>query len=85
VAAIQTIATAKEGVPATVGALVLVIIIDLAFAWLPLALHLIAPDLTTRALKATNAWIAARGRALMIGALSAIGAILVIDGAIGLG
>jgi Sap, sulfolipid-1-addressing protein len=84
VAAIQVVATAKAGPGPTVAALVIVVIIDLAFAWLPLALHLIAPDATTRRLKAINAWLGVRGRELMIGALGALGAILIIDGAIGL-
>jgi Sap, sulfolipid-1-addressing protein len=84
IAAIQVIATAKAGPGATVAALVIVVIIDLAFAWVPLALHLIAPDATTRTLKTINTWLGVRGRELMIGALGALGAILIIDGAIGL-
>jgi hypothetical protein len=84
IAAVQVIATAKASVAETAAALVLIVVIDLVFAWLPLALHLIAPEASRRALKAINAWISARGSALMIGALSALGAILVIDGAIGL-
>jgi hypothetical protein len=84
IAAVQVIATAKAGTGPTVGALILVVVIDLAFAWVPLTLHLIAPDATTRTLKAMNAWLGVRGRELMIGALAAIGAILIIDGAIGL-
>jgi hypothetical protein len=84
IAAVQVIATSKASLPSTAAALVLVVVIDLAFAWLPLALHLIAPEASTRALKAINAWIRAHASALMITALSAIGAILVINGAIGL-
>jgi Sap, sulfolipid-1-addressing protein len=84
IAAIQVVATAKAGPGPTVAALIIVVIIDLAFAWLPLALHLIAPDATNRTLKAINSWLGVRGRELMIGALGAVGAILVIDGAIGL-
>jgi len=84
VAAIQVVATAKAGPGPTVAALIIVVVIDLAFAWLPLALHLIAPDATTRTLKSINAWLAVRGRGLMVGALAAVGAILIIDGAIGL-
>lgn len=84
IAAIQVVATAKAGPGPTVVAIVIVVVIDLAFAWLPLALHLIAPDATTRTLKALNAWLSVRGRDLMIGALGAVGAILIIDGAIGL-
>jgi Sap, sulfolipid-1-addressing protein len=84
VAAVQVIATAKEGLGATIGALVLVVAIDIAFAWLPLLVHLIAPERTTRALKALDGWLGAHGPVLLIGVLAAIGVILVIDGAIGL-
>jgi Sap, sulfolipid-1-addressing protein len=84
IAAVQAIATAKASLAATVGALVLVVVIDLAFAWLPLLLHLIAPGGTTRTLKAINTWLSAHGRALMPAALAAIGIILLIDGATGL-
>jgi Sap, sulfolipid-1-addressing protein len=84
VAAVQVIATAKEGLAATIGALVLVVGIDVAFAWLPLAVYLIAPDRTTRALKALDGWLGAHGRVLLIGAIAAIGVILIADGAVGL-
>jgi hypothetical protein len=84
VAAVQVIATAKADVEVTTVALALVVVICVAFAWIPLVVHLIAPDRTTRALKATNAWISAHGQALLVGALGAIGAILVIEGAAGL-
>jgi hypothetical protein len=84
VAAVQVIATAKEGLGATIAALVLVVAIDVAFAWLPLVVHLIAPDRTTRTLKALDGWLGAHGRMLLIGVLAALGVILVVDGAIGL-
>jgi hypothetical protein len=84
IAAVQAIATAHASPAATSAALVLVVVIVLALAWLPLALHLIAPAGTSRTLKAINAWLSAHGQTLMIGALSAVGAILIVDGAIGL-
>lgn len=84
IAAIQAIATAKADLSATAAALVLVVVIDLAFAWLPLLLHLIAPQATTRTLRAINTWLSSHGRALMPVALGALGAILLIDGATGL-
>lgn len=84
VAAVQAIATAKESLSSTAAAVVLVVVIDLAFAWAPLALYLIAPDASRRALQAINGWVSAHGRTLMVGAVTAIGAILIIDGAIGL-
>jgi hypothetical protein len=84
IAAIQAVATAKASVEATTAALALVLTIYVALAWVPLAVHLIAPDQTTRVLKAANAWISARGQVLMAAALGALGMILLIDGALGL-
>jgi hypothetical protein len=85
VAAVQVIATARSGLGATAGALVLVVAIDVAFAWLPLLIHLIAPDRTTRTLKAIDAWLSRHGRTVLVAALGAVGVILVVNGAIGLG
>jgi Sap, sulfolipid-1-addressing protein len=84
VAAVQVVATANDSLAATAAALVLVVAIDVAFAWLPLLVHLIAPDRTTRALKALDGWLGAHGRVLLIGAIAALGVILVADGAVGL-
>jgi hypothetical protein len=84
IAAVQVVATAKASVEATTAALALVVVIYVACAWVPLVLHLVAPDQTTRALTAANAWISARQQVLLSGALGAIGAILLIDGALGL-
>jgi hypothetical protein len=84
IAAVQVIATAKASLASTAGALALIIVIDLVFAWMPVAVYLVAPDRTTRALKAMNAWLALRGRALLAASLGAIGVIMLIDGAVGL-
>jgi Sap, sulfolipid-1-addressing protein len=84
IAAVQVIATAKASLDATVGALALVVTIDIVFAWLPLLIHVVAPDRTTRALKALNTWLGDHGRTVLIAAIAAIGVILVIDGALGL-
>lgn len=84
IAAVQAIATAKASLAATAAALILVIVIALAFAWLPLALHLIAPQAANRTLRAINAWLSTRGRELVPVALGVIGAILLIDGVTGL-
>ncbi len=84
VAAVQVIATARANLAATVGALVLVVFIDVALAWLPLLVYLIVPERTTRALRALDAWLGVHGRVLLIGAVAAVGLILVVDGAVGL-
>jgi Sap, sulfolipid-1-addressing protein len=84
IAAVQVIATSKASLAATAAAVAMVVVINLALVWLPVVIHLIAPERTTHALKATNAWLSAHGHALLVGALSAIGAILIINGAINL-
>jgi hypothetical protein len=84
IGAAQVIATAKASVPATAAAVAMIVVIDVALAWLPLLLYVIAPERTTRVLKGINAWLSVRGQALLVGALSAVGAILLIDGLVGL-
>lgn len=83
-AAIQVIATARAGVPLSALGLVIVIVINVAFVWLPFLAYLAAPDLTTRKLSAFNAWLRARGRILLMLALLVAGAVLIVDGLLGL-
>ena len=84
IAAIQVIATARAGVPLSALGLVIVIVINVAFVWLPFLAYLAAPDLTTRMLAAFNAWLRARGRILLMLALLVAGAVLTVDGLLGL-
>ena len=84
IAAIQVIATARAGVPLSALGLVIVIVINVAFVWLPFLAYLAAPDLTTRKLAAFNAWLRARGRILLMLALLVAGAVLTVDGLLGL-
>ena len=84
IAAIQVIATARAGVPLSALGLVIVIVINLAFVWLPLLAYLAAPDLTTRELTAFNAWLRAHGRILLMLALLVAGAALTVNGLFGL-
>jgi hypothetical protein len=81
VAAVQVIATAHASTLASALALTLVILIDVMFVWLPFLFHLIAPDATTRGLKAFNGWLRVHGHALVAGALTLAGALLILDGA----
>ena len=83
-AAIQVIATARAGVPLSALGLVIVIVINVAFVWLPFLAYLAAPDLTTRKLTEFNAWLRARGRILLVLALLVAGAVLTADGLLGL-
>jgi Sap, sulfolipid-1-addressing protein len=84
IAAVQVIATANEGVPITVAALLIVIALTALIVWLPLLGYFAAPDATTRALRRANGWIRAHGNVLLVGALWIGGVVLVVDGALGL-
>jgi len=84
IAAIQVIATARAGVPLSTLGMVIIIVINVAFVWLPFLAYLAAPDLTTRKLTAFNAWLRAHGRILLMLALLVAGAALTLDGLFGL-
>lgn len=84
IAALQVIATAKASLELTAVAIVVVVIINAAFVWLPLLLHLIAPGMTTKRLTAFNGWLRANGNKILIGVLIVGGAIMVGNGIYGL-
>ena len=69
IAALQVIATANADIEYTTVAIILVVIINAAFVWLPLLLHLIAPGMTTQRLTAFNGWLRANGNKILIGVL----------------
>jgi hypothetical protein len=84
IAAIQVIATARAGVPLSALGLLIVVVINVAFVWLPFLAYLAAPGLTTRKLTAFNAWLRAHGRILLMLALLVAGAVLTVNGLLGL-
>jgi Sap, sulfolipid-1-addressing protein len=84
IAAIQVIATARAGFPLSTLGLLMVVVINVAFVWLPFLAYLAAPELTTRKLAAFNAWLRARGRILLMLALLGAGAALTLNGLLGL-
>ena len=84
IAALQVIATANAGIESTTVAIIVVVIINAAFVWLPLLLHLIAPGLTTKRLTAFNGWLRANGNKILICVLIVGGAIMVGNGLYGL-
>ena len=84
IAALQVIATARASLELTVVAVIVVVVINVLLVWLPLMLHLVAPDLTERHLTAFNGWLRAHGSTLLVGVLLAVGAIMVFDGIYGL-
>src|SRR5690242_2877056 len=83
-AAVQVIATARASFDLTVIALVIVVVINVLLVWLPIVVHLVAPDATTRRLTAFNGWLRAHGKLILIGVLVAVGGIMVINGIYGL-
>jgi hypothetical protein len=83
-AAVQVIATARAGFDLTVLALVIVVVINVLLVWLPIVVHLVAPDATTRRLTAFNGWLRAHGKIILICVLVAVGGIMVINGIYGL-
>jgi hypothetical protein len=84
IAAVQVIATAHASAELVVAALSLVVLIDVMLIWLPLLLHVAAPEATPRGLKAFDGWLRAHGRVIGAVALAVAGVALVINGATGL-
>jgi hypothetical protein len=84
IAAVQVVATARAAVAATVLALLIVVLLSAAIVWLPLLTFMTAPEATTRALRAANDWLRAHGKMVIVCALAAAGAILVVNGVLGL-
>ncbi|HWG64187.1 MAG TPA: GAP family protein [Streptosporangiaceae bacterium] len=84
IAAVQVVATSRASNALTAVGLALVIIIDVAFVWLPLLAHVIAPEATSRRLGAFNGWLRSHGRTILIGVLLVAGVIVTVDGLSGL-
>jgi hypothetical protein len=84
IAALQVIATAQTSDALIAGGLALVVAIDVLGVWVPYLLYLIAPEPTTRRLKAIDNWLRAHGRALLLGGLAAAGVFLILNGVLGL-
>ena len=83
-AAVQVIATARASLDLTVIALIIVVVINVLLVWLPIVVHLVAPEATTRRLTAFNDWLRAHGKIVLICVLVAVGGIMVINGIYGL-
>jgi hypothetical protein len=52
--------------------------------WLPLLVHIFAPDVTTRYLTAFNGWLRANGNKVLIAVLLVGGLIVAVNGIIGI-
>ena len=84
VAAVQVIATARQGIAVSILDIAIVIAITIAFVWLPLLLYLLAPDRTGRILTRFNHWLRSHGHMLTVDALVVGGVLLTINGILGL-
>jgi len=84
ISAVQVVATARTGLADTIGAMALIIVLAVAFAWLPFLAYLLAPDRTLRLLHSLEGALAKHGRAILIAAIGIIGTFLVIQGITGL-
>ena len=84
IAAVQVVATSDASVPLIVLALAIVVTLTAIVVWLPLIAYLAAPDATTRRLAMVNEWLRRHGRTVVVYALGAGGAVLIVNGALGL-
>jgi hypothetical protein len=82
--AVQVVATAKTPLADTIAAMIIIIVLAVAFGWLPLIAYLIAPERTVRTLRAAEHWLQQHGKTIMIAAIGIVGVLLVIQGAVGL-
>jgi hypothetical protein len=84
IAAVQVVATSDASVPLIVLALAIVVTITAIVVWLPLIAYLAAPDTTTQRLALLNGWLRTHGRTVVVYALGVAGAVLIVNGALGL-
>jgi len=83
-AALQVIAAAHADVEATAVAVIVVVVINVLLVWLPIVLHVVAPERTTRYLTAFNTWLRRHGRTVLVWVLVLVGGIMVATGIHGL-
>jgi Sap, sulfolipid-1-addressing protein len=84
IAAVQVVATSDASVPLIVLALAIVVTLTAIVVWLPLIAYLAAPDATTNRLAVLNGWLRTHGRQVVVYALGVAGAVLIVNGALGL-
>jgi hypothetical protein len=83
-AALQVIATSDASDFETAVAIIVVVVINVLLVWLPIVMHIIFPNRTTRYLTAFNAWLRAHGQVILVGILIVVGLIMVGNGIYGL-
>jgi hypothetical protein len=83
-AALQVIATSDASDFETAVAIIVVVVINVLLVWLPIVMHIIFPNRTTRYLTAFNGWLRANGRTILVVVLIVVGLIMVGNGIYGL-
>jgi hypothetical protein len=84
VAAVQAIGTSHDSLGLEALGVALVVLVDVLVIWAPLLVYLIAPDATTRTLRAFDDWLRRHKRTITIVGLTAVGVILIVNGSLGL-
>jgi hypothetical protein len=80
IAAMQVIGSAHVGLAETVGAFLVVAVLDLWLVWLPVVTYRFAPERTGRLVHEFSDWLSRNGRTATAVVLLAIGAFLVATG-----
>ena len=83
-AALQVIATADASDFLTALAVIIVVVINVLLVWLPIVMHIIFPDRTTRYLTGFNGWLRAHSQVILIVVLITVGLIMIGNGIYGL-
>jgi hypothetical protein len=83
-AALQVIATSNVSDFETALAIIIVVVINVLLVWLPIVMHIIFPNRTTRYLTAFNGWLRTHGQVILIVIFVVVGLILVGNGIYGL-
>jgi hypothetical protein len=83
-AALQVIATADASDFLTALAVIIVVVINVLLVWLPIVMHIIFPDRTTRYLAGFNGWLRSHSQVILTVVLIVVGLIMVGNGVYGL-
>lgn len=84
ISAVQIVGTARAGIGETIGAMVMIIVLTVAFAWLPLVAYVVAPQKTISLLRAFDSWLKRHGKTVLTLAVGIVGILLVAQGILGL-
>ena len=83
-AALQVIATSDASDFETAVAIIVVVVLNVLLVWLPIVMHIIFPNRTTRYLTAFNGWLRANSKTILTWLFVVVGLIMVGNGIYGL-